>query len=80
MIISQQKQQKQQTVTPSTQKAAEPTGKKSIDELKAETELEKAKTQTIEKEIEKEKEQKERLKQENIKTLLELYKSKDITK
>ena len=80
LILSQQKQQKQQTVTPSTQKAAEPTGKKSIDELKAETELEKAKTQTIEKEIEKEKEQKERLKQENIKTLLELYKSKDITK
>jgi hypothetical protein len=80
LILSQQKQQKQQTVTPLAQKTAEPTGKKSIDELKAETELEKAKTQTIEKEIEKEKEQKERLKQENIKTLLDLFKNKDITK
>jgi len=74
LILSQQKSKQQQTVVEpqkQTPVIAEPKG--SIEEIKAQTEKIKAETEF-------EKQQKEKLKQENIKTLLELYKSKDITK
>lgn len=73
-LILSQKQKQAQGVG---KKQPETTGttkeKKSVEEIKAETEKIKAET-------EKEKQQKEKIKQENIKTLMELFKNKDITK
>lgn len=84
LILSQKKLKQQQLTQAGAKKQEEQTSatksKRSVEEIKAETELEKVKTEKIKQEKEKEREQKERLKQENIKVLMELFKNKDISK
>ena len=84
LILSQKKNSQQQKTQGKGKKGEETIEqtkeKRSVDEIKAETELEKVKTEKIKAETEKEKQQKEKIKQENIKTLMELFKNKDITK
>ena len=80
LILSQKHKQTQSIGKKQPETTGTTKEKKSIEEIKAETELEKSKTEKIKAETEKEKQQKEKIKQENIKTLMELFKNKDITK
>ena len=81
LILSQKGKGKPTTKQPEPTPTKEPTPqKKTIEELKKEVELEKTKQQTIKEQKELEKAQEERIRQENIKLAMELFKSGDLTK